>query len=94
MRGRGGRGGRGEGVYRAEGAKICIIRVGFMVNRAEGAKIFGIQVGGRGGREGLIYLMGQDLAEKKSSIPLDRIRTLASPKKVQKKNTVSHVTCE
>ena len=39
-----------------------------MHNRAEGAKNFGIQVGGRGGREGLIYLMDQDLDEKKSSI--------------------------
>ena len=56
--------GKGAGVNRAEGAKIWVIYVDFMDNRAEGAKFFGIQVGGRGGREGLIYLMGQDLAEK------------------------------
>ena len=49
--------GRGEG-ERGEG-----------LNRTEGAKIFGVQGGGRGGGEGLIYLMGQDLGEKKSSIP-------------------------
>ena len=40
--GQGGEGGGDEGMNRAEGAKICIICIGFMVNRAEGAKFFGI----------------------------------------------------